>query len=95
MVIRSEETSKKDSEKKFQLWKFLEMVRNWVIYAEVVARVSGSLEAGGLPGYPESLFVEINMMKSWQRCLALYFTQILKTYFTWNVYMFYSSEREK
>jgi hypothetical protein len=34
------------------------------IYAEVVTCVAGSLEAGGLPGYPECLFVEINMMKS-------------------------------
>ncbi len=33
------------------------------IHAEVVTRVAGSLEAGGLPGYPESLVVEINMMK--------------------------------
>jgi hypothetical protein len=34
------------------------------IYAEVVTCVTGSLEAGGLPGYPESLFDEINMIKS-------------------------------
>jgi hypothetical protein len=34
------------------------------MYAEVVTRVASSLEAGGLPGYPESLFVEINVMKS-------------------------------
>jgi hypothetical protein len=34
------------------------------IYAEVVTHIADSLEAGGLPGYPESLFVEINMMKS-------------------------------
>ncbi len=34
------------------------------IHAEVVTRVAGSLEAEGLPGYPESLFVEINVMKS-------------------------------
>jgi hypothetical protein len=34
------------------------------IYAEVVTHVAGSLEAGGLPGYPESLVVEINVMKS-------------------------------
>jgi hypothetical protein len=33
------------------------------IHAEVVTRVAGSLEAGGLPGYPESLVVEINAMK--------------------------------
>jgi hypothetical protein len=32
--------------------------------SEVVIRVAGSLEAGGLPGYPEVLFVEINVMKS-------------------------------
>ncbi len=32
------------------------------IYAEVVTRVAGSLEAVGLPGYPQVLL--INMMKS-------------------------------
>ncbi len=32
------------------------------IHAEVVTRVAGSLEAVGLPGYPEVLFVEINVM---------------------------------
>jgi hypothetical protein len=31
------------------------------MYAEVVTRVAGSLEAEGLPGYPESLYVEINV----------------------------------
>jgi hypothetical protein len=34
------------------------------IYAEVVTCVAGSLEAEGLPGYPKSLFIEINVMKS-------------------------------
>ncbi len=34
------------------------------INAEVVTRVSGSLGAVGLPGYPEVLIVEINVMKS-------------------------------
>ncbi len=34
------------------------------IDAEVVTRVAGSLGAGGLPGYPEVLFDEINVMKS-------------------------------
>jgi hypothetical protein len=34
------------------------------INAEVVTCVVGSLEAGGLPGYPESLFVEIKVMKA-------------------------------
>ncbi len=34
------------------------------IYAEVVTSVAGSIEARGLPGYPKSLFVEINMVKS-------------------------------
>jgi hypothetical protein len=34
-----------------------------IIYAEVATRLAGSLLAGGLPGYPESLFVEKNMMK--------------------------------
>jgi hypothetical protein len=29
-----------------------------------VCCVAGSLEAGGLPRYPESLFVEINVMKN-------------------------------
>ncbi len=33
-------------------------------HAEVVTRGAGSLEAWGLPGYPESLCVEINVMKS-------------------------------
>jgi hypothetical protein len=31
------------------------------IYAEVVTRVASSLEAGGLPGYPES---KINVLKT-------------------------------
>jgi hypothetical protein len=48
------------------------------MYAEVVSRVAGSLEAGGLPGYPKVLFVEINMVKSCQSFIALYFTQIMK-----------------
>jgi hypothetical protein len=34
------------------------------MYAEVVTRVAGSLEAGGLPGYPKVLIVEINVVKS-------------------------------
>ncbi len=34
------------------------------IDAEVVTRLAGSLEAGGLPGYPKGLVVEINVMKS-------------------------------
>ncbi len=34
------------------------------IYAEVVTHVAGSLEAEGLPGHPESLVVETNVMKS-------------------------------
>ncbi len=42
------------------------------IYAEVVTRVAGSLEAGGLPRYPESLVVEINVLMSWQTFVALY-----------------------
>ncbi len=46
-------------------------------YAEVVAHVAGSLEAGGLPGYPES---EINVLKSWQGFVALYFQQMMKTW---------------
>jgi hypothetical protein len=33
------------------------------IYAAVVTHVAGSLEAGGLPGYPKRLLVEINGMK--------------------------------
>ncbi len=36
------------------------LFRNILIHAEVVTRVAYSLEAGGLPGYPESLFVEMN-----------------------------------
>jgi hypothetical protein len=36
----------------------------WLIYAEVVSRVASSFEAGGLPRYPESMFDEINVMKS-------------------------------
>jgi hypothetical protein len=43
------------------------------MYAESVTRLAGSLEAGGLPGYPESLFVEINVIKSWQSHLTLLF----------------------
>jgi hypothetical protein len=34
------------------------------INAEVVTNVAGSLEAGGLLGYPKSLLVVINVMKS-------------------------------
>jgi hypothetical protein len=44
--------------------------------AEVVSRVAGSLEAEGLPGYPEVLNVEINVEKSCQNFIALYFTQL-------------------
>jgi hypothetical protein len=40
------------------------------IYAEVVTPVAVSLEAGGLPGYPES---EINVSKTRQSFVALYF----------------------
>jgi hypothetical protein len=43
------------------------------IHAEVVTRVAGSLEAGGLPGYPEVLFVEINVTKL---CSNLFYTII-------------------
>jgi hypothetical protein len=32
-----------------------------LIHAEVITRVAGNLEAGGLPGYPES---EINLLKT-------------------------------
>jgi hypothetical protein len=46
------------------------------IHAEVVTHVASSPEAVGLPGYPEVLFVEINVMKSWQSFVALYFTRI-------------------
>ncbi len=35
-----------------------------VMYAEIVTRVASNLEAVGLPGNPESLSVEINVMKS-------------------------------
>jgi hypothetical protein len=34
------------------------------MYAAVVTQVTGSLEVGGLLGYPECLFVEINMVKA-------------------------------
>ncbi len=44
---------------------FCHFLKEW-IHAEVVTTVAGSLEAGGLPRYPESLFVEIKVMKSWQ-----------------------------
>jgi hypothetical protein len=40
---------------------------------KVVACVASSIEAGGLPGYPESLFVKINVMKSRQSSYTLYF----------------------
>ncbi len=33
------------------------------IYAEVVTCIASGLEAGGLPGYPEYSFLEINVMK--------------------------------
>jgi hypothetical protein len=36
-------------------------VRYFVINAEVVTRVAGSLGAGGLPGYPKS---KINVLKT-------------------------------
>jgi hypothetical protein len=42
-------------------WRINRLVR---IYAEVVTSVAGGLEAEGLPGYPKSLFIEINEMKS-------------------------------
>jgi hypothetical protein len=42
------------------------------MYAEVVTHVAGSLEAAGLPRYPETLVVEIDLMKSWQSSLTLY-----------------------
>ncbi len=48
------------------------------MYAEVVARVAGSIEAGGLPGYPEVLFVEINVVKSCQSFVALYLYMIME-----------------
>ncbi len=41
----------------------ISVVLNSIIYAEVVTRVAGSLEAGGFPRYPKSLFVEINVAK--------------------------------
>ncbi len=40
------------------------------IYAEVVTRVTGSLNSRGLPGYHKSLFVELNVSN-----LALYWTK--------------------
>ncbi len=47
------------------------------IYAAVVTFVAGSHEAGGLPGYPEVfLIIEINVTKSWQSFVALYFTEM-------------------
>jgi hypothetical protein len=49
-----------------------------IIHAEVVTHVASSLRAGGLPGYPEVLFVEINVMKSCQSFVALYLTRITK-----------------
>jgi hypothetical protein len=45
------------------------------MYAAVVICVAGSLEAEGLPECPECLIDEINMMKSWQSSLTLYWTQ--------------------
>ncbi len=55
------------------------MCNCWFIYAEVVTCVANSLKAGGLPECPECLIVEINMLKSWQSSLTLYWTQIMKT----------------
>ncbi len=46
---------------------------NFNISAEVVTRVASSLEAGGLPGYPEVLFVEEVLTKL---CSTLFYTII-------------------
>ncbi len=65
------------------------------IYAEVVTRVAGSLDAGGLPGYPKS---KINMLKTWQSFVALYFHKYWRrevlNFYTNILYMFYLT-REK
>ncbi len=51
----------------------------YCIYAKVLPCVASSLDAGGLPGYPECLVVEIYVLKSWQSSLRLYWTQMVKT----------------
>jgi hypothetical protein len=40
------------------------MITKGHINAEVVYHVAGSLEAGGLPGYPQCLVIEINVFNS-------------------------------
>ncbi len=58
-----------------------------------VTCVAGSLEAEGLPGYPESLLVEMNLIKSCQSYVALYFQKYRRRKvlnFTRNVNIFYS-----
>ncbi len=72
------------------------LINNWIdINAEVETHVASSLVAGGLPGYPES---EINVLKTWQSFVALYFPQILKTQghklYTNNLYMFYLTKEK-
>jgi hypothetical protein len=42
---------------------FLKLVYKELIYAEVETHVAGTLVAGGLSGYPKSLFDEINVVK--------------------------------
>jgi hypothetical protein len=50
------------------------------MYAEVVTRVAGSLEAVGLPGYPKVLFVEINVDEVLTKlCSTLFYTIIEDT----------------
>ncbi len=65
------------------------------IYAEVVTLVAGSLEAVGLPGSLES---EINLLKTWQSFVALYFTKIMKTQgfkINTNILLIFNFAREK
>jgi hypothetical protein len=41
-----------------EYFSFLQSLLIFNIYAEVVTFVAGSLEAGGLPGYPEVFLLE-------------------------------------
>ncbi len=66
------------------------MITKGHINAEVVYHVAGSLEAGGLPGYPQCLVIEINVFNSWQSSFTLYWAKIMKIRdlkLTQNVYM--------
>ncbi len=65
-----------------------------LIHAEVVTRVAGSLEAGGLPGYPESSKPAEDLTKLGSTLFSqIMRAQVLELY-TNNLYKFYIT-REK